>query len=390
MDMALFWTERGKKLAAEASSPNIRYFKVGTTAAEKPQPRLRGGWAVAVAPNALNFTEVGYNFALQLQAKLNVPIGVVNSSWGGTAIESWMSSAALDADPAGAAVRERWKQAMAEYPDKLAKYRETKAKWEADKAAAIAAGTPFNKMAPLEPSGPVSQYLPSGLYNAMIGPLMPLRVRGIIWYQGENNTRRPGEYQTLFPSLIQDWRSALGQGDLPFYWVQLPGYNIGSNAADWPGLREAQAMALSIPNTGQAVTVDIGDPKEIHPANKQEVGRRLALLALHRTYGFADVVDSGPVFERAEYLADGSVRVVFDGPVVAGDGEIGGFEMTSDGKSYVKAKAALEAGGKSVVLTAPGISSPTGVRYAWSNNPVGLKLASAAGLPLAPFRSVKP
>ncbi|GAT34682.1 sialate O-acetylesterase [Terrimicrobium sacchariphilum] len=388
MDMALFWTPRGKELAAKADSPEIRFFKVRTVASDAPADSLKGAWSLCVAGSAGGFTELGYHFAQKLHEKLNVPIGIINSSYGGTSIEAWMDEASLAADPAGPEVKRRWQEALAEFPARRKKFEEAKAVWEAEKEAAKSSGAEFKKPAPTPPSGgPGSQYVPSGLYNAMIHPLVPYSIRGIIWYQGENNVKRPTEYQTLFPSLITGWRRLFAQGDVPFLWVQLPNYNIGADA-NWPGLREAQARTLSLPNTGQAVTVDIGDGKEIHPANKEEVASRLARIAFHRVYGDANVADSGPVFDRADF--DGKVTLHFrdapGGPQLKAPGmEIGGFQVAGSDRVFREATAQLE--GDTIVVSSPSVGKPEAVRYAWTNNPQGLVLVNATGLPLAPFRT---
>ncbi len=299
-----------------------------------------------------------------------------------------MDAESLAADPAGPAVRRRWQEALAEFPARQAKYNEAKAAWEAEKEAATASGAAFLKAAPAPPSGGSgSQYVPSGLFNAMINPLAPYTMRGVIWYQGENNVKRADEYRTLFPSLIAGWRRVFGQGDIPFFWVQLPNYNIGAEA-DWPGLREAQALALSLPNTGQAVTVDIGDGKEVHPANKEEVADRLARIAFRRVYGDSVVVDSGPIFDHADFGekvtlhfrgAPGGVQVKPEGAPIRG------FQIAGNDRVFRDADARLA--GDEIVVSSPDIARPEAVRYAWINNPQGLVLVNAAGLPLAPFRT---
>jgi sialate O-acetylesterase len=385
MDMALFWTKRGKEVAKTADLPLIRYFKIGTVAKDSPQFGLHGNWNACRPGGAGGFSELGFYFARELHRELGVPIGIINSSWGGTAIEAWMDAKTLANDPAGAAVRERWEKALGEFPAKQEKYRQAKAAWQAEKDTA---GPEFKKQAPFPPGGgPGSQYMPSGLYNAMLHPLIPGAIRGVIWYQGENNAAHPAEYRTLFPSFITGMRTLLKQGDIPFYWVQLPNYNIGDNAADWAGLREAQSAALALPGTGQAVTIDIGDPKEIHPANKEEVARRLALLAFKRTYGKAATVDSGPVLARADFLADNTVQVRFKecaGGLKSTAGNVQGFELAGDDGIFHTATARITVG-DSVLVNSEKISKPTAIRYAWHNNPTGLTLANSNGLPAAPF-----
>ena len=397
MEMAFFWTEQGKTFAKTVDSPQIRIFKVKAVPKDTPQTTLeRGGWTVCSPGHSVEYvTQLGYYFARELQQKLGIPIGVIESTCSGTSIEAWMSAEALAADPAASAVRERWQKHLAEYPAKKAKYDEAKAAWEAEKAAAKAEGKPFTKQSPWPPGGADSTALPSGLYNAMIHPLVPHALRGVIWYQGENNTKRPGEYRTLFPSLIKDWRTALAQGELPFYWVQLPNYNMGTEYGDdWAGVREAQAMTLAVPHTGQAVTIDIGEGNNVHPSNKAEVARRLARIAFARTYGDKAVIDSGPVFDRAEFNGGAPVRLHFKQVAAglrnkAGDeaGVLAGFEMAGEDKVFHPAEASIDGATGTVLVSSKSVPAPVAVRYAWRNNPTGLTLVNSEGLPLAPFRT---
>ena len=396
MEMAFFWTKQGKEAAKTIDSPRIRIFKVQASPKDTPQTTLeRGGWTVCIQKNGVvNLTQLGYYFAHELNQKLGIPIGVIDSSCSGTSIDAWLSAEALAADAAAPAVRERWQKHLAEYPAKKARYDEAKAAWEAEKAAAQAAGKPFTKQSPWPPSGPGSNQAPSVLYNSMIHPLAPYALRGVIWYQGENNTKTSKLYRTLFPSLIQSWRTVLAQNDLPFYWVQLPNYNMGTEFGDdWAGVREAQAMTLSVPNTGQAVTIDIGEGNNIHPSNKAEVARRLALIALARTYGDRTVVDGGPVFDRAEFAAGAAVRIHFK-QVAAGlknttgnATAISGFETAGADKVFHPAEARIDGATNTVLVSSKSAAAPVAVRYAWRNNPTGLTLANSEGLPLAPFRT---
>jgi sialate O-acetylesterase len=298
---------------------------------------------------------------------------------------------------------------LAAYPEKMTHYEEAKAGWDAAKAAARTAGQPFTKQPPFKPNGPGSLHTPSGLYNAMIHPLVPGALRGIIWYQGESNSGRPGEYRTLFPALIRGWRAAFAQDDLPFYWVQLANYaGNGAQKTDWAELREAQTTALALPATGQAIAIDIGESGNVHPANKQEAGRRLALLALARACGQTDVVDSGPTFAHADFRPDGSVKIHFANthgglvnttapgaasaptstptsvPVAA---TIGGFELAGADRLFHPADE-TRIDGDAVIVRSTKITRPEAVRYAWRNDPrPPPTLANGAGLPAAPFRT---
>ncbi|HRU04246.1 MAG TPA: sialate O-acetylesterase [Candidatus Brocadiia bacterium] len=224
--------------------------------------------------------------------------------------------------------------------------------------------------------------VPATLFNAMIAPLLPAAIRGAIWYQGESNAERPAEYRVLFPTLIRDWRRVWGQGDFPFYFVQLANFGC---VQDWPALRAAQRCALDLPNTGMAVTIDIGEARDIHPKNKQDVGARLARVALARTYGVAGVEWSGPevVWARSEGAA---ARVQFAhaaGGLRPADERLTGFELAGPGREFHEAEARRVGGGQ-LLLTAPGVTEARWVRYAWKCDPV-CNLRNADGLPASPF-----
>lgn len=287
-----------------------------------------------------------------------------------------MTPVSLAADPNGPAVLAKWKEKTTGYPSKKARYDEEKAAWSAAKAAAEKAGEKFTQKAPVLPPGPGHQATPSGSYNAMIHPLVPYAIRGVIWYQGESNAGRHVEYRTFFPSLITGWRAVFNQPDMPFYWVQLAAY--GANDPDGVGfawLRDAQDRTLSVPHTGQALAIDIGDADNIHPANKQDVGHRLARLALHRTYGQKDVIDSGPVFAKAELNAGAPnlIRIDFVNIATglkntnpAEPGAVLGFEVAGTDKNFRPASARIDnAAAGTVLVTAPeSVPAPAFVRYA--------------------------
>jgi sialate O-acetylesterase len=253
----------------------------------------------------------------------------------------------------------------------------------------VAIETTYGKVEiPKEPIGPGNQNSPSGLYNGMIAPLIPFAMRGAIWYQGESNADRAIQYQTLFPTLIRDWRRLWSQLRFGFYFVQLANYM--ARAAEpvdcqWAELREAQTMTLSLPETGMAVAIDIGDGGDIHPANKQDVGLRLALAALHTTYGKKDVVPSGPLYKNA--VRDGkAMRITFDyadGLKARGD-RLTGFSIAGRYKKFVWADAKIDK--QTVIVSSPSVPEPAAVRYAWANNP-DCNLYNAAGLPASPFRT---
>jgi sialate O-acetylesterase len=387
-----FQVNHAREEVAAAHFPLIRHFKVERAVADRPADTLRGAWVVCSPDTVGQFTAVGYFFARDLQQKLSVPIGLINSTWGGTAIESWMSEAALKSDPAFVVVDQRWAQAMIGWPAKVAAYKTAIAAQEKDETAAKAAGpakyAEFLKNKPWlhPPPSPESPDAPCSLFNGMINPLLPGALRGVLWYQGESNCSHPGEYHALFAAMITAWRRHWGQGDFPFYFVQLANYAGGNaNGTNWAVLREAQAQALTLPSTGMAVTIDIGDPDNIHPRNKQEVGRRLALLARHHLYDIPGDW-SGPVF-RSAAREGAALRVQFDhadGGLLAHDRPLGGFQIAGADRQFHPAAARIER--DTVVVSTPGVKEPVAVRYAWVNAPEA-NLFSGAGLPAAPFRS---
>lgn len=373
---------------ASANNPLIRHVAIRQQVADKPADHVEtSGWQLASPETAGAFSAVGYFFARNMQPRLGVPVGIVHSSWGGTQIESWMSAWALAGNPEFAVVGERWKKRLADDAPKAAEYdREMKRRAEAVEAAAKA-GKPRPEFpwAP-QPARHGSPHTPSGLFNGMINPLVPYALRGVLWYQGESNVGRASEYRALFPAMIRQWRENFGQGDIPFYWVQLANYKNGNALAmDYAFLREAQAKALSLPGTGQAVAIDIGDPDDIHPKNKQEVGRRLALIARAQVHG-ATVDCTGPVFAKAQ-REGASMRVSFSSGAegLTADGKpLQSFELAGADKVFRSALARIE--GDTVVVFSQNVKEPVAVRYAWRNAPVA-NLRNSAGLPAAPFRS---
>ena len=400
--------ERAATEIAGARFPLIRHIRIAQTVAASPTDTVKtSGWELTTPETVGGFTAVGYFFARDLFQKLNVPIGVINSSVGGTPVEAWLSPAALASAPALTVVNERWTKNIAEYPAKKTQYDADRAAWLAAEAAAKAApvSSPIAKAKtktppltphaaflkanprPRAPRGPGDTWTPTGLFNGMINPLLPYALRGALWYQGESNTDRPGEYRALFSALITAWRGHFGQGDFPFYFVQLANFKATYEPTphQWPLLREAQTETLDLAQTGQAITIDIGNPDDIHPTNKQDVGRRLALLARNRIYGITGN-DTGPTF--AGLTREGSaLRVKFthatDG-LVAHDQPAQSLEIAGVDRVFHPAKARIVR--DTLLVSAPEVPEPIAVRYAWTNSPVA-NLFNGSGLPAAPFRS---
>lgn len=369
-----------------SANPLIRHIKIPRKVSDTPLDRAGGSWQLASPATTAEFTAVGYYFARDIHALVGVPVGIVNSTWGGTRAESWTSPETFAATPSLAYVGEAWARTLADYPALKEKHDAERAAWDQRRAAAQAAGQPFTERAPGGPVGPGHPATPSGLYNAMIHPLVPYALRGAIWYQGESNADQAARYHELFSAMITGWRAQFAQGDFPFYWVQLANFgNRDSAGTTWAFLREAQTRTLALPATGQAVILDIGDVRDIHPRNKKDVGRRLARLALARDYGFP-IVDSGPVFQNA--TRDGAgFRVTFTqahGGLIAPLNTVAGFELAGSDQVFHPADAKIER--DSVVVTSTSVPDPVAVRYAWRNAPVA-GLFNREGLPATPFRT---
>ena len=375
--------ENAEQEVAAANYPKIRHFDVPRTGAITPQTQITGKWEVCSPQTAAQFTAVGYFFGRDLHRKLQVPIGLINSSKGGSPAEKWISQTRLASDfPELLTAHEK---KIADYPAALAKYRAEEPvllkNWEAASAAATAEGKPAPRK-PVQPSDPrTAQERPASYYHGMIAPLQPYAIRGVIWYQGEANAGRAEAYRTLFPALIADWRAQWGQGDFPFLFVQIAPYK-----GTGPEIRDAQLHAWRItPNTTMVVTTDVGDADDIHPARKEPVGARLALAARALAYG-EKIEYSGPRFTSATPTG-AKIIVHFDhlgGGLVAKDGALRGFTISGDGKTFVPAEAVIA--GDTVEVRATSVASPVAVRYGWANVP-DVNLFNTAGLPASPFRS---
>jgi sialate O-acetylesterase len=330
---------------AAAKYPNIRLFTVGRNPAPEPVDDVEGAWAACSPATVADFSAAAYFFGRKLHEELGVAVGLVNTSWGGSLCEAWTSREALDGD--------------ADFQPILK--RSAKFKPGEKNQAAV-------------------------LYNGMIAPIVPLGIRGAIWYQGESNVSRAEQYTKLFPTMIADWRKRWGQGDFPVLFVQLaPFVYKNADPKCLAELWEAQAKTLAVANTGMAVTTDVGDLKDIHPKNKQEVGRRLALWALAKTYG-KDQVYSGPLYKEMKIEGD-KIRLSFDhlgGGLVAKDGPLKCFTIAGDDGQFVPAEAAID--GESIVASSVQVKKPVAVRFAWQHD-AEPNLFNQAGLPASPFRT---
>ncbi len=371
---------------AASQNEGIRVFKVKRALMDQRQTDVSGNWRAASPENSGGFTAVGYYFAKFIQAKLGVPVGIVDSTWGGTPATAWTPREVLERDAELEGFITRYEEACRVFPERNPVYLEKLRAWEA------ASGPKPTReqwlVRPPQPVGPGHPSTPAGLFNGMIAPLTPLRVRGVIWYQGESDAPRAATYRKLFPAMIESWRREWQQPELPFLYVQIANYIAKRDTAagsPWAELREAQLQTLSVPRTGMAVTIDIGEAEDIHPRNKREVGRRLSLLARQQIYG-ETLETSGPVLVRA--TRDGATwRLRFShtaGGLKSNDGgAIRGFTLAGADRRFVSAEARVE--GDELIVSGS-VPEPVAVRYAWAENP-DATLANAAGLPASPFRT---
>jgi sialate O-acetylesterase len=376
---------------AAANLPKIRMFKESSLAATTPQERCKGAWAVCSPETVGGFSATAYFFGREIHKALGVPVGLINSSVGGTAIEAWTSLEAQKDKKELKSIFTRWEKLAADYdPAKAqARYEKQLADYKEAVAKAKAAGTrpPNSPRKPVDPRRDNNH--PTNLFNGKIAPLIPYAIRGAIWYQGESNAGNGGIYGLQLATLIKDWRTRWGQGDLPFAWVQLPNYHALQTkpveSTGWVLVREGMLKTLSLPHTGMAITVDVGEADNIHPKNKQDVGKRLALWALASVYG-QKVAASGPL--PAGHKIDGSrVIITFkhtEGGLEPKDEKVKGFAIAGADKKWAKADAKIM--GDQVVVSHPDVKQPVAVRYAWADNP-DCNLRNGAGIPASPFRT---
>lgn len=443
-----------KEELAAAGEPQIRLFSVPKLVAPSPvkdigpapaNVPLLGTWQVCT-PEMLvktgewsGFSAVGYYFGREIHNFTHQPVGLIGSNWGGTRINSWTSLKTLQANPSMKSMakgaldfQENYEQIKKTYETvTLPQWNATLAKWKLDNKALFDAyeeemkawpqlardasakklPAPPRPRGPQPPRGPVdpihSNQNSAGLYNGMIAPIIPYGIKGVIWYQGESNGDQPDFYRIALPALINDWRTHWAQGDFPFLVVQLPNFMAAKPApseSNWAGVRESQAKALSLPNTGIAVTIDIGEAGNIHPSDKADVGRRLALAAQSVAYGQKGGVYSGPTYKsftvegqkiRVAYSAIGSGLVIGTAPEhfyvsqkkpvpASPPSKLEGFAVAGADHKFVWADAVID--GDTVVVTSSTVSAPVAVRYAWADNPV-CNLYNKEGLPAAPFRT---
>jgi len=329
---------------ATSSNPNIRLFTVKKATSLEPLDNFTGEWKLCEPENVYEFSATAYYFGLMLHKALNVPVGLINTSWGGTRIEPWISESGFK-------------------------------------------NFDWVKLPEKKPVENLSQQTPTVLYNAMINPIVGYGMRGAIWYQGESNRNEPQNYAKLMPGLIENWRSVWGIGEFPFYFVQIAPFDYGATGLNSAYLREAQLKAsTAIKNTGMACIMDIGEKDCIHPANKEAGSKRLALLALAQTYGLKGIASQSPVLKDVK-IAEGLIKLTFDhaplGLTSCGK-ELSCFEVAGANKRFFPAKAFIT--GTGITVFSPSVAEPVAVRYAFKDFIIG-DLFSTDGLPVSSFRT---
>ncbi|CAN5906283.1 sialate O-acetylesterase [soil metagenome] len=414
----------------KAEDPLLRFFNVKAQTAGNPLPDVHGQWAVSSPKTAPGFSAVAYFFARELRTKLDVPVAMIQAAWGGTPAQAWTSIDALGEEPPLTRHLEAWEKALtkkreldanpqiaADYADKIKRWNtEVRPTFDAAMKAYNAAKDAGNNQGTKpeaawpEPANPDPMGMPSPsarpgtpsvIFNGMIAPLAPYALRGAIWYQGEANGGAGLEYRTLLPRLISDWRKHWS-ADFPFLFVQLPGWDHDTKPAethDWPWLREAQLFTLkSVPLTAMAVTIDVGNPANVHPSDKLDVGLRLALAARKLAYK-ENIVASGPLYQG--FTVEGvAARVKFSevgGGLAPGQApwradkveplpldKLIGFTIAGEDKKWHEADAKID--GDSIIVSSPDVLKPAAVRYGWANSP-RCNLYNKDGLPASPFRS---
>ncbi len=390
---------------ASADHPGIRWLKIEKRASSIP---LVGGiartWEVCTPRMAGSITAVGFYYARKIQRETGIPIGLIDNNFGGTNIISWIAPSGYEMEPSLAKYTQQIIAREAAYRAELAISLDPLEQWMPAARQALAAGQPVPPQ-PFLPGNLMSIGV-SALYNGQIHPVLPYGIKGVIWYQGEANGHEGDEYFHEMSALIRGWRKEFGLGEFPFYYVQLANFKRPSEDPQggdgWARIRMAQLKSLQIPNTGMAVAIDLADadnPDNIHPANKYDVGERLALWALARDYGQTSLVCSGPLY-RSMKEEGGKIRIEFDhvgsGLMVGKKegrnptGEDKGarlkrFAIAGEDRKWAWAEAVID--GDTIVVSSPAVAKPVAVRYAYSMNPAGCNLYNREGLPASPFRT---
>ena len=428
MELAMTAASNAQTEIPQAKDPQLRLFIVTKKLSLQPLTDLAGSWQLCTPETVKGFSAVGYFYGKELRADLKRPVGLIGTYWGGSTAQSWTSLSGLQKEPPFGRYLDLYKKNLADYDklndhytDKQTAYTDALQKWTAagnktlydawrqqlNATRAAHQPDPHQTFPPMPTAPPLpggDQKAPANLFNGMISPLLPFAIKGVIWYQGEYNADDPMEYYDLFPRLIKDWREKWAQGDFPFIFVQLPAIYVqgppGTSKSDsWDIVREAQFKALALPNTGLAVSLDVGG--HLHPPGKIYVGQRLALVARHQVYGESTLADSGPVYDSMK-VEGNKIRVTFtqvNGGLTIGSSpmpdtaalqpkdKLSGFVIAGADKTWQEADAQID--GDTLIISSPQVTAPVAVRYGWGNGSFEAmcNLYNKDGLPAQPFRT---
>ncbi len=384
------WNAEVESLAANV--PNLRLISVPQVGTQELKDDFNGQWEASTPESCRGFSAVGYFYGKYLHEILAVPVGLIDNAWGGSAAEAWVRRETIEGDPRFQALVDGWKQreTQLQSDEAKAKHEAAMAAWKeaAEKARAEGKAVP---RAPQSPDQLLSgNARPGNIFGGVVHPTLGYGIKGVIWYQGESNAGRAWEYAQLFPFMIEQWRAEWGQGDFPFYWVQLADFKpevAEPGDSQWAELRESQTKTLSLPNTGEAVIIDLGEANDIHPKNKHDVAARLVRWALARDYGHK-IEPQSPTY-RAMEVAGNKATLSFDhvgsGLRTVDVNDVRGFAICGEDRQWKWAQAKI-VGADKIEVWADEVATPVAVRYAWADNPV-CNVLSKEGLPMTPFRT---
>lgn len=387
MEWPLSQTENAEEEISRANFPNLRLFDVPRATSGQPLFDVNAEWRPCTSDTVPHFSAVSFYFGRVIQEELKVPVGLISTAWGGTRIEPWTPPKGFDSVEKLKVIAEVIDKADREYREAIRGALDPFAAWLKSARRALEKGERLPPK-PYLPRHALDRHdQPTGLYNAMVHPLVPFAFRGALWYQGEANRTDGMMYHEKMKALIRGWRKVWDQGDFPFYYVQLAPFRYRDDPYHLAKVREAQLATLGVPNTGMAVTMDIGNLDDIHPRNKKDVGKRLALWALAKDYGRRGMVYSGPLYKTMT-LEGNKIRIRFDhaGSGLASlDGKpLTCFEIAGADKEFRKARAAID--GDTVLVWADAVDEPAAVRFGWHQE-AQPNLMNKEGLPASPFRS---
>jgi sialate O-acetylesterase len=398
MEWAVRLAKHADQEIPKARDPDIRLFQVPKRPSGIPAFDVQAEWRPCSPESIGDFSAVAYYFGRELRNVLGVPIGLIQAAWGGTAISPWIPREGFASSPQWKNTLETIEAARRGYRKAIGGSLDDLEAWSRAAEVALTRDAPIPRM-PLLPLHPLESHeQPTGLYNGMIHPVVPFAIRGVIWYQGESDVGAGMKYSEKMNALIQGWRKVWGQGDFPFYYVQLAPFSYPEeippeepsdphHVFELPEIWEAQTAVLRLPNTGMVVTTDLGELKDIHPSEKREVGRRLSLWALARTYGKERLVYSGPLY-RSITLEGGKIRIHFDhvgsGLTTRDGSPPTWFEVAGPDRVFTRAQASIE--GDTVLVFHASVPEPSAVRFGWHQE-AQPNLINEEGLPASPFRA---